>query len=320
MLLYLPFFNQNSRIITYKFEETEKNKIDGIRNWAITQNPSLETSSHWWFNKLPQEIKDYYRDLSLNPSFMDEIKKKFGDNYEIDCLFDMNEVYISPPSKIKGLVKTSDIVFYTHHIDGPYYYFPLASCYRTIIALDDNEEIKTIFPLVPYEKTLKTGELVSFDYHRESHFIKKNEGIDNKDFRAVLKVHYCIYPRWFSYFGKMLGRMSIHYNRNFRNLFLYTIDPKTTFEKISAEVVIKATELYNSLEVYIGFNNISFISLLLFLSYLYDCFLIYEIAVVSIIPMRLLTTNNYNNPILVRDCNFYMYLCMIINFNNYTRR
>ena len=39
-------------------------------------------------------------------------------------------------------------MFYTRHIDGPYYYVPFASCYRMIIGLDKNEEIATIFPML----------------------------------------------------------------------------------------------------------------------------------------------------------------------------
>lgn len=315
MLLYLPFFNQPSRIITYKFDENEFSKINEIRKWALLQNPSLDTSAHWWFSKLPDEIKNCYRELVLHQSLIDTIRNKFGDYYDIDCLFEMNEVYISPPSKIgETQKKSSDLVFYTRHLDGPYYYYPFASCYRTIIGLDNNEEIKTVFPLVPYEQTLKKGEVISFDYHRESHYIIKRENCYNNDYRAVLKVHYCIYPRWFSYFGKILGKLTINYNYNFRNLFLFTIEPQSIFEKITARVVIHTTKIYNDIELYIGYNNISFVLLSLLVS---------DLLIYLIIPMRLLTATEYN-PIFVRDCSFYglLYLFIAIKmiiYNNYSK-
>jgi hypothetical protein len=43
------------------------------------------------------------------------------------------QVYVSAPTTVK---KTSDEVFYTRHIDGPYYYVPFASCFRMIIGMD----------------------------------------------------------------------------------------------------------------------------------------------------------------------------------------
>jgi hypothetical protein len=52
---------------------------------------------------------------------------------------------VSSPTTVKA---TSDEVFYTRHLDGPYYYVPFASCYLMIVGLDKNEEISTIFPML----------------------------------------------------------------------------------------------------------------------------------------------------------------------------
>ena len=59
------------------------------------------------------------------------------------------------------------------------------------------------------------------------------QGVENKDFRIVLKVHYCIYPKWALPFGLLMGWLSTNYNTAFRALFLFTISPKTTFEHVS---------------------------------------------------------------------------------------
>ena len=85
----------------------------------------------------------------------------------------MNEVYVSSPVTVKA---TSDEVFYTRHIDGPYYYIPFASTFRMIIGMDANEEISTVFDMVPMEHAAQKGDVLAFDFHREPHFIRKNEG------------------------------------------------------------------------------------------------------------------------------------------------
>ena len=91
-------------------------------------------------------------------------KDVFGENHVVDVLDGMNEVYVSSPHTVKN---TSDEVFYTRHIDGPYYFVPFASCYRMIIGLDANEEITTKFPMVPTELAAQNGDVLAFDFHRE---------------------------------------------------------------------------------------------------------------------------------------------------------
>ena len=139
-------------------------------------------------------------------------KKNLGDNYCIDLLNDMNEIYVTPPPIILNNI-TSDNIFYTKHIDGPFYLFPFASCYRLIIGLDNNSKVITSFNMIPQLNIVKKGDVVAFDFHRECHYIYDNtyditnknnthdSKIVNKDglsdnFRIILKVHYCVYPKW----------------------------------------------------------------------------------------------------------------------------
>jgi hypothetical protein len=68
-------------------------------------------------------------------------------------------------------------VFYTRHIDGPYYFVPFASCYRMIIGMDKNEEIATIFPMLNQSVAAQKGDVLAFDFHREvsiSHGMKQS--------------------------------------------------------------------------------------------------------------------------------------------------
>jgi len=55
-------------------------------------------------------------------------RERFGATWRLDVLDGMNEVYVSSPHTVKN---TSDEVFYTRHIDGPYYFVPFASCFRS---------------------------------------------------------------------------------------------------------------------------------------------------------------------------------------------
>lgn len=317
MLIYNPFFNIKNRIITYKFNNNEDlNIINNIKEWSISQNPSNTKSTHWWYYNLPENIKSYYKKLISNNDLLIKIKKNFNNynpnSYNIDILDEMNEIYISPPSDVSN---TSDKIFYTEHLDGPYFYVPFASCYRTIIAINENKEITTVFSQIPFEIRMNTGDLISFDYHRECHYIKKIENEKNTNYRIVLKVHYCIYNnnKIGRIFGKLLGRLTINYNYNFRNLFLYTINPKTYFEKFLAYIMIMSTKFYHDLEYYIGYNNISYILLLYLLSSQLFNYYLFIIGIIIIPPLRLIDNNN-RNQLFIRDLRLYSLLSLILPF------
>lgn len=240
-----------------KLVDDDRRYLQDIRKWVICQEPSKTTSTHWWYKDLPTDVRHSFINIALSPKILDMFA-----GYRVNILDDMNEVYVSPPTNV--LKNTSDEVFYTSHIDGPFYIFPFASCYRMIVGMDDNEEIATVFDLDDTHITLKEGDCLAFDFHRECHHIEKNTGAVNKSFRVVLKIHYCVYPnhmiaRWF---GKILGHMSIMYDKAFRQLFLYTIMPKTIRERIAACNVLFWTKLYYGIEAYIGYYNLVYLLML----------------------------------------------------------
>ena len=45
------------------------------------------------------------------------------------------------------------------------------------------------------KKTAQVGDVLAFDFNREPHLITANRDTPNKDFRVVLKLHYCVYPK-----------------------------------------------------------------------------------------------------------------------------
>jgi hypothetical protein len=304
--LYLPFQFKSKQVLSCKLQNSDVNHLDNIRKWAVSQSPSKDTSSHWWYNELHTNIKESFMEICYSRAISDMFYKKFGDNFAIDILHEMNEVYVSPPTCAKN---TSDEVFYIKHIDGPYYYFPFASCYRLIVGMDDNKEIRTVFDMNPYDITVEKCDVVAFDYHRECHYIIKNQDKINNDYRVVLKIHVCIYPKNMKSLGKLLANMSIEYNKKFRSLFLFTIKPKNIIEKIAAYNVILWTKIYYSIEAYIGYNNIIYISSFVVLSYIMNNFSIFAISTSFIHYIRYIATYYHKYDcaynIFVRDIIIY---------------
>lgn len=303
MIFYNPFMIlMKSNVFSYSLDEPELSNLEDIRNWILSKNPANDKSTHVWYINLPPEIKKKFYDISLCKKIINSFTNHFGNDIIINPIFDMNEVYVSAPANVKD---TSDKIFFTRHIDGPYFYMPFSYCYRMIIGMDDNEEITTCFDMVPYEKTIKKGDVIAFDFHRECHYIKKNEMKVNKDFRVVLKVHYCIYPKWACYFGELLAKLSVHYDKNFRNLFLFTISPETFFEKNLARYMIFMSKVVHDIEYYIGYNNL----MITFLSYLFRN-IIFDIFII-IINMKY----ESNNLIIRRDMKYYTFLFLMIILN-----
>ncbi len=79
----------------------------------------------------------------------------------------LHQVYVTGPQASA----TSDQVFYTKHIDGPYAWFPFCSVYRIIVGMDANQEFSTHFPMQPKSLTLGRGDACCFDFNRELHYI-----------------------------------------------------------------------------------------------------------------------------------------------------
>jgi hypothetical protein len=115
-MLYLPWRFQKSRVLNCKLNNNYT--LSSIREWVVDQNPSVTTSTHWWFKDLPPNIKEMFNNTSKDKKIIEMFRKLFGSNHMIDVLQDMNEVYVSPPSNNnKDFVKNaSDNIFYTRHI------------------------------------------------------------------------------------------------------------------------------------------------------------------------------------------------------------
>ena len=302
MLIYFPWIHQKNRVYSTKLHETDD--INKLREWVISQNPSKDRSTHIWYNKLPTDISMLFLKLATSDTIINMFKNNLSKDHNIDILNDMNEIYVTAPSSTKD-ENTSDTIFYTKHIDGPYYLFPFASCYRLIIGLDDNSNVVTCFNMIPENKIVKKCDVVAFDFHRECHYIYNNNK-ENKDLRVIMKVHYCVYPYWAYYFGKVLGLLSIYYNKAFRNLFLFTLTTNNFYKKSLATLMVKITQTVHDLEYYIGYNNISYLFILYFISRITNIYVfLFGTSFVHYFRKIDSIKNECDNLVLKRDIRFY---------------
>lgn len=254
-----------NRVLRTHFSSPEQQKyLQLIRKWAMEHNPSKHTSSHWWYSELGS-LTPAFDALVHSPEVASMFASIFSPRwYTVIPVWGMNEIYVSGPNR-KG---NSDTVFYTKHIDGPFPFFPFASCFRCIVGMDNNTQVSTVFPMVPTSITAQQGNLVAFDFHREPHFIQDhpNAGLANKEQRIVLKLHFVTYPTLLMPLGRLLAFMSTCYNQLFRLLFVSTITPETALEKFGAWNVVFWTHAFNKAEEYVGWNNLSYLALLVHLS------------------------------------------------------
>ena len=284
-MFYLPWRFQKSRVLHCKFRKDDPSltQLHSIREWVIHQYPSVSTSTHWWFKDLPPDIKDSFYNIAKDKRIIEMFNEYFGKGMYIDLLHDMNEVYVSPPSN-----HNKDNIFYKdfgrRHIDGPFFSIPFASCYRVIVGLDENKDIMTVFHLTPESYIIKTGDVVGFDFNRECHYIspiiRNSEANDasrtsqtsRTSYRVVLKIHYCVYSRWACVFGYVLSKLSILYNKLFRDIgdlryfFLLTLKPQSKSTTYIAKLMLLSTHVYHDIEFYIGNNNIQYISWLFYIA------------------------------------------------------
>ena len=101
----------------------------------------------------------------------------------------MDEVYVSAR---ENSALSSDNVFYTEHVDGPWGFVPGATVYRCLAGLSPNPSVATVCPLAGTRDVVGEHELLGFDYHRELHLIEPT-GQSASEPRVTLKLHFAVY-------------------------------------------------------------------------------------------------------------------------------
>ena len=234
--------------------------LAALRGWVEAQDPPTDTTTHWWYNGLELPLRQTFERIANSPQIFEMFRARYSDRlFAVEPLPGMNEIYVASLSHRHS----SDAVFYTEHIDGPFMVYPFASVFRCIVALNENVQIRTSFPMTPESVTLTTGDVGGFDFNREIHRIEHNADVENSGQRITLKLHYCVYPRSLTTYGRLLGYLTTQWDIAARRLFLKSLRPQRFFERLLATAILLGTRIYRLLAEYVGGDSIAYLALLL---------------------------------------------------------
>lgn len=247
------------KVFYFNLEAETKTNSLVIEDWVKKQNISSNVTSHWWSSDCENEIQHNVEYISDTVNNLITISLN-DPTCCVSNIEEMNEIYVSAN---KNVFYTSDSVFYNKHIDGPFYFFPFCSVYRFIFAINANNNIETVMDYDNSNYILSNGDVLGFDFNREIHFIR-NLNKNTTDPRITLKLHFLVCPKYLWWIGFLLKKITSLYDLHARKLFLYTISPNNTMEKLTAKFVLICTHTTFIIEKFIGFHNV-----ILFLIYYY---------------------------------------------------
>ena len=129
----------------------------------------------------------------------------------------MNETCVAANKSSKA---SSDNVFYSNQVDGPFMCFPFASVYTSTVAVNSNHFMNTIFPSNPAEKGLTHGDMWAFHFNREVHRIEM--------IKTPQSTIYIVFPSSLPFYGHLLAKFTSWYDTVARLAFLKTLKQKTS--------------------------------------------------------------------------------------------
>lgn len=230
-----------------------------LREWVTSHKLSETCTTHWWGLQLPEPQRSAFLTISEGEEMRAMFFGRFSARqYNVEPLHGMDEVYVA--STVHS--NNSDTVFFMDHIDGPYMLYPFCYVYRTLVALTENTQISTVFPMQPFKVAISDGEVIGLDFHREVHRIEDDRSQPNTQRRITCKMHYVVYPKCLGPVGRHLGTLTVKYNERFRYLFLNTISADTLFWKFMTKLVLVGTEMTFRMEQLLGLNNLVFFAAL----------------------------------------------------------
>ena len=266
----VSWFVQHDAILDTKLTtpQDEKN-MKNILNFVLDSKPTRDHTTHWWYHQLKNKVKISFDELANASQIVKMFQRYYSPSiYDVEILEGMNEIYVASPTyKIN-----SDKVFFMEHVDGPYVWWPFCQVYRVLIAINENKQIMTQFPIARQIWRINKGDVLGFDFNRELHLIKNHPTDVNTDFRIVLKAHYVVYPKTIRMIGQLLGALTTRYDILARNLFLYTLVPESIMQRLAALYVLITTKLVALVCHYVGFNNLFFLLGISSISFFYDSY------------------------------------------------
>lgn len=254
------WFVSHNDVLTCKLEAPEeKEAMKTVTNWVVSQSPSTEHTTHWWYTSLPEKAYEAFKTVVDSPTIYDMFYSRFPKiTYAVEPIDKMNEIYVASDKHNLN----SDTVFYMEHVDGPWVLYPFCHVYRCICAMNTNVQILTEFNNIPSKDLLSDGLVSGLDFNREVHRIANHPTNKNNSHRITLKNHYVVYPKILGPYGRFLAHITTQYNFAARRLFLNTIKTETITSRIGAFIVLAGTQGMFMMQQYLGFPNVLYVSIM----------------------------------------------------------
>ena len=158
-------------------------------------NSRINSTQHYYVIQTPDHIRHSI-----------EIIKKEVVNYlgaeTYQNIENIDEIYFTAKT-----TQNSDLSFTNLHSDSPFHF---CHTLRVLVCINPNMNVVTYIPEYNFNVTLKTYDVLSFDYANTLHYISiRDVGTRSYETRVVLKLHFA--KNWFC---KILTRRYTHWARN----------------------------------------------------------------------------------------------------------
>ena len=314
-LWFIPHLLVPHRRLFHVSTVARKDAVDTLRSWIKTNVPETPETTHLW----PHQhvgTTDAVLALEQDSTILAAFRSIFpAHEYDVEPVQPMNEIYVTAVGSKSDI--NSDAVFYTPHVDGPYWWLPGVSLYRVLVAVTDNRVVRTRFNLQheTQDCVLDLYGVLGFDYNRELHWIDHVPGQSNVERRSLVKLHFVVYPKGWTRYGKWGSHLNSAYNTWARGNFLRTLRPSTAYEFVLAWWIWLTTWTNATLELHIGWTNLVYVAFAYALSRAFQA----PIAFLVLTSFRhygmyvatFANRSNVAHGVLMRDAKLYKTLSML---------
>lgn len=228
--------------------------MKALEKWMDSLNIKPDVTTHVWYCNMPKDMQQAFHRLATSTKILDEFNKFYESPvYTTEVVEAMNEIYIAANDTSKA---TSDNVFYSKHIDGPFFCYPNAGVFRSVVAVNTNRQIKTIMTATKDRMCLTDGDVAAFDFNREIHYIERDPVDGPQPRRYCLKVHYVSYPTALPWYGKFLAFATSTYDAIARAAFLKTLEPKGIVDQALWAFIMGCTWTFYSTVALVGNSGV----------------------------------------------------------------
>ena len=254
---FLPFMVSRNR--TFATQVASRKAVEDLREWINANVAEVKETTHLWphqHEKTSGPVKALEDDSSIYAGFRTIFAAK---HFDVKPVVGMNEIYVTAVGAKEDI--NSDAVFYTPHTDGPYWFLPGASLYRVLVGVTPNHMVRTRFNLQhpSQDQVVDMYGVLGFDYSRELHWIDHVPGESNTERRSLIKLHYIVYPKGWTWYGNFCAKLQTNYNTWARNNFLKTLRPDGIADFILAWWIWLTTWSNAIFEENIGWSNLVYI-------------------------------------------------------------